>query len=242
MSRLVQAIAVLVLLAAPVALVALYLAHPPADQILAGMKAAYQQALFYRAHTTVDLSISAQPGSYDLAYARPNKLKLSFRNIAGGETIICDGLSLYRYRPDRQEYTIEPAPRELEGILPGEQPIIVLGLLAGTLQLPEGAQYVGRERIGGVLTYGIRLSGESDDPTRLTCWVGADDHLIRRAEMAQPVGTDVLTYTLTNEDISLAPLPNEFFRFDPPAGARPVARFPDEPEPLPAPPEGVTRP
>jgi len=231
--RVLKAIGViLVLLVTPAVLVKVYLVHPTAEDILARMAAAYQAARWYSDTTTIGSPILSEPASYEIAYERPYKLRVCFHGILENQTIICDGLSLYRYLPGPNQYTISPAPDRVGPLLPEGQPMLTLALLSGELDLRGRARYVRRAEVDGLKVYVVWLKrpgagSKAGGPklSELVLYVGADDYLARKLETRLPVGDEIVAHALTHHRVSTRPVPPEMFRFVPPEGARMVARF-----------------
>lgn len=229
---------ILVLLVAPAVLVRMYLVHPTAEDILARMAATYGSAQWYYDVTTVESPVLSQPATYEIAYQRPDKLWVRFDGILENQTILCDGLSSYRYLPGLGQYTLEPAEEAVGPELADGQPMLTLALLTGQLDLAGRARYLGRAKADGTAVYVVRLerpAAEEGGPNlpELTFWVGAEDYLVRRLETRLPLGEEGLLHTLIHQQVSTQSIPATQFQFVPPDGARAVVEF--EREPLAAP-------
>ncbi|MGD8239576.1 MAG: DUF2092 domain-containing protein [Armatimonadota bacterium] len=237
--RLVPALALLLLVAF---LVQRYLVHPDPGRILARTVALYSSLEFYSDTTTVRSDLDSVQGTYEFAYARPNRLRVQFRGVLGDELVVADGITLYVHRPDLNQYVARPAPRVLADELPGAQPMLKLSLLNG--RAPLGgvgtARYEGREKLHGRWVHKVRIkadrpgggesaastgSEEAGGPANMVLWVGAEDALIYRSDLAFELGTETVTHSLVSDGISTAPPPAGAFTFEPPPGSRPVARF-----------------
>lgn len=225
---------ILVLLVLPAVLARVYLVHPTAQEILTRMAAAYQSARWYSATTTVESSVLSDPASYEIAYERPHKLRVQFHGILEDQTIVCDGLSVYRHLPGLKQYTISPAPERIGSDLPEEQPMLTLALLNGEMDLRGPARYLRRSEADGTEVYVVRLQRLAAEEggailPEMVIWVGAEDYLARRLETKLPVGDAALAHTLIHRGVSVEPIPAQTFRFSPPDDARPVADFEREP-------------
>lgn len=81
----------------------------------------------------------------------------------------------------------------------------------------------GRETVGGRATHVLTLTPrEPVGYRRLKAWIDVEDHLVRRFELTEDNG-NIRRFDLT--DLRVNPtLPDELFRFEPPAGAVVVTR------------------
>ncbi|MFQ5810668.1 MAG: outer membrane lipoprotein carrier protein LolA, partial [Armatimonadota bacterium] len=117
--RLVPALALLLLVAF---LVQRYLVHPDPGRILERTVELYSGLEFYSDTTTLRSDLDSVQGTYEFAYARPNRLRVRFRGVLNDELVVADGTTLYVYRPELNQYVAAPAPRVLADELPGPQP------------------------------------------------------------------------------------------------------------------------
>jgi outer membrane lipoprotein-sorting protein len=252
--RIKQIAPALALLLVVAFLVKRYLVHPSPDRILQQTLERYESLEFYSDTTTVSSNIASLEGSYEFAYGRPNRLRVQFRELLDDELVVVDGTTLYVYRPSGNEYRARPAPRQLSDELPGAQQMLKLSLLNGTAsrQGLGKARYRGRQKLGGRWVHrlevapqptetdehgaqaaGSRREDDRDAPLppnrqglpRMTLWVGVEDALVYRTDMTLTVGSGEMTHSLVCDRISTEPIPAGTFTFEPPPGARAVARF-----------------
>ena len=157
--RLIPALALLLVVAY---LVKRYLVHPGPEAILEQTAERYRNLAYYADTTTVKSDLAAVEGSYEFAYARPNRLRVQFHGLLDDELVVCDGITLYVCRPTVNEYRVAPAAGKLPDQLPGAQPMLKLSLLNGTAPLHRmgRARYLGREKVRGRWAHRVRIVGE----------------------------------------------------------------------------------
>ncbi len=222
----------LALLLIPAFFVKRYLVHPSPSRILTKTIRRYSTFEFYSDTTTVRSSIPSLQGTYEFTYARPNRLRVQFRGLLNDELVVADGTTLYVYRPAVNQYRAAPAPQQLPDELPGGQPMLKLSLLNGTMPVHRlgNARYRGRAKWQGQWVHRLRVEAEDGElgeggVADMVLWIGAEDSLIYRSDTTLALGTQTVTQSLEHGDISTAPPPAGAFIFEPPEGARPVARF-----------------
>jgi outer membrane lipoprotein-sorting protein len=162
MKRALPAVALLLVVAF---LVKRYLVHPSATRILERTVELYAGLESYADTTALRSDLAGLQGGYEFAYARPNRLRVRFRRLLDDQLLVSDGTTLYVYRPTTGRYRAVPAPRRLPDELPGEQPMLKLSLLNGTVPLDRlgKVRYQGRQKLHGTWTHRVRVTPEREE-------------------------------------------------------------------------------
>ncbi len=215
--------------------------EPKARAAVDRMRAAYRGMTSYSGTIEVAATESfALPSvKAKLRFQRPNRISVVTTERSGTARAVCDGKTLYAVVPDEpKKYLKRPAPAGsqalvtalmesgatgpgLTAILAGADPIRQFQRSLKSVRFGEESRIAGTP----VETVTIDVEGPQLQAT-LTLFIGKNDHLLRRAQFAQKVGSQVLTVTENHSDIRRNPvLPASAFLFTPPRGAKPVVSF-----------------
>ncbi|MBW7909564.1 MAG: DUF2092 domain-containing protein [Kiritimatiellae bacterium] len=230
-------------------------AEPTARQVLRRVCDFFQKAESFSADIAASTAIRQEGMSQifeansTLAVARPNRISLRFTGgfKASGMECISDGTNLWLYLPALGKYTQSRAPGLLQEVVesPNESAMfmgrglpVVGSLIAGDPyeQMMEGVTevtHLGREAVDGAECHHLRFTQEQFD---WELWVDAGETPIVRklvmdmSKAYRDTGKDRMmktTYSYTNWSVG-QPIPDDVFRFDPPADAKKVVSFMQE--------------
>jgi peroxiredoxin len=164
-------------------------------------------------------------------------MALVLKEGALGATVVCDGTNTITFVPQPPMFTIQKASKQIGGVdlaaqtadmgsmafitaMFSEKPRAAL--LAGVLE----SKYAGREKIDGVECDRVNMKQEGLD-WRLFTTTG-EKPLARRIEVTIPQQLD-MSMDFTGWKLN-APIPNERFKFVPPADAKKVDKLLDDEE------------
>jgi outer membrane lipoprotein carrier protein len=150
---------------------------------------------------------------------KPDRFLLKFTE-PDGDVIVSDGRYFWLYYPsvDAKQVLRSPASEEGAGAVDLQAQFIGDPLRRFT------HKYEGRETFNGRNTHVLTLTPRDKDAgyRTLKVWIDAQDHLVRRFLITEQTGA-LVEFQLTNLVVN-PNLPDEIFRFTPPAGARVVER------------------
>lgn len=146
---------------------------------------------------------------------QPDRFLMRFSDPAG-DVIVSDGEYFWLYYPSADAKQVIRSTRGAGGLDLRSQ------FVGDPVRRFEATSH-GRETVRGRETHVITLvPREPVGYRRLKVWIDAGDHLVRRFELTEENG-NVRLFDLT--DLRVNPdLPDDLFRFDPPAGAVVVTR------------------
>ena len=179
---------------------------------------------------------------YDVAVQRPNKVSFILKD--GGDITyawVCDGARVQTYMASLGKYTSRKAPASMDELSKQEEVELIKGTLESNLFLNllmkdnpyeamlnevQSGKYIGSESQGGSKL--DRMQFTADKAKWDLCVQDGPQPLVRMflpAEPTEPEGTStVVTITFDRWTVN-NPVPDERFRFVPPAGAKKVSSF-----------------
>ena len=192
------------------------------EAILSRASRAYEEATTIRADFVQKIEIPAleqtKTGRGVVYQKKPSYFLMKFED-PGGDVVVADGRWFWMYYPSAQ-------PDQVIRTAIDQAPPGGTALGGGFLRNPTSryvATYVRRDTVDGRPAHLLSLVPKFDAPyTLVRVWIDAGDYLVRRSEIHEENGTvRTLTFTDLKADVSL---PDELFRFSPPAGVEVFTR------------------
>lgn len=191
---------------------------PDVDRILARAEAAYDSLRTLRARFRQSLEMRAfepprqKEGTGVWYQKKPGLFRMDFEDPEG-DLIVADGQHLWLYYPSSHPGQVVRV--RLEGGGRGAEMVDLQGHIFREVRERFASEYAGRQEVSGAATHRIVLTPKGASPyRRVTVWIDARTHLIRRLEFVDQSET-VRTITLRDLRPGTA-LPDSLFRFRPP--------------------------
>ena len=193
--------------------------EPGTAEILRETARAYEGLRSFRAEFDQELRntlLGRTTRSSGTLYQRqPDRFLMDFSDPEG-DLIVSDGDWFWMYFPSVDAKQVLRSPR-------GGQGLDLRAQFVGDPVRRFEATYHGSEEVRGRASYVLTLvPREPAGYERMKVWIDADDHLVRRFELAETSGN---VRRMELRDFRANPsLPDDLFEFTPPAGAQVVTR------------------
>lgn len=189
------------------------------DRILAQAEAAYSGLETLRARFDQEVHVpllDRRRQGHGIWYQKgKSRFKMDFEDPPD-DVIVADGVHLWLYYPSTNPRQV--IRQSLDAPTPSAATADVLGRILEEARTSYAGSYGGRETVDGTATHRIDLRPLLRSPYRsVRVWIGTSDHLVRQFEIVEENET-IRTVTLRDLEPN-APIPDETFRFSPPADA-----------------------
>lgn len=231
---------------------------PKADAILKKMFQTYRELKSYQGTATVQIT-QEQSGqkrtdkvTNNAIISRPNMVRLTRANDSGRTEFASDGKTLLKYISDYGQYTVEPAPAQINmsdikqwaSLDPSVEHIFTENYYGEFIKVTKSLRYSGTDKIDGKeldvieVEDQIEKSPEAWDRVTARIWLGKEDSLLHRYltnmlkdttdSNGRPISQRVtIDITYSNRQVN-QPIAANAFAFSPPKDAKLVKEFKKE--------------